>query len=70
MSNELPPGVSPQELVGLHDRAADWFVRRQQPDWTGADERALDAWLGAHPLHRSILSLIHISEPTSRTPTP
>ncbi|MDH0849006.1 MULTISPECIES: FecR family protein [Delftia] len=54
MSNELPPGVSPQELVGLHDRAADWFVRRQQPDWTGADERALDAWLGAHPLHRSI----------------
>ncbi|WP_448678068.1 FecR family protein [Delftia acidovorans] len=54
MSNELPPGVSPQELVGLHDRAADWFVRRQQPDWTGADERALDAWLGANPLHRSI----------------
>lgn len=54
MTERLPEGLSAQELAGLHDAAADWFVRRQQADWTGADERALDAWLACNPLHRSI----------------
>lgn len=34
------------ELALRHQRAADFFVRRREPDWTGADERELDAWLG------------------------
>lgn len=34
------------ELALRHQRAADFFVRRRGPDWTGADERELDAWLG------------------------
>ncbi|MDR0225225.1 MAG: FecR domain-containing protein [Burkholderiaceae bacterium] len=54
MNQRLPEGVSAQEMAGLHDAAADWFVRRQQADWTGADERALDAWLAANALHRDI----------------
>ena len=33
------------ELALRHQRAADFFVRRREPDWTGADERELDAWL-------------------------
>lgn len=34
------------ELALRHQRAADFFMRRREPDWTGADERELDAWLG------------------------
>ena len=33
------------DLALRHQRAADFFVRRREPDWTGADERELDAWL-------------------------
>lgn len=54
MNERRPDGVSAQELARLHDVAADWFVRRQQADWTGADERALDAWLAGNALHRDI----------------
>lgn len=41
------------ELMALHTRAADYFVRRRNADWTGADERELDAWLAADARHRS-----------------
>lgn len=50
----LPPGLSPQALIDLHEIAAEWFMRRSEPSWTGADERALDGWLAASPLHREI----------------
>lgn len=42
------------ELVQLHTRAVDYFVRRRDAGWTGADERELDAWLQADPRHRSL----------------
>lgn len=45
--------LTPQRLQ-LHARAADYFARRREADWTGADERELDAWLAADPQHRSI----------------
>lgn len=41
-------------VAGRHRQAADFFVRRREPDWTGADERALNAWLAADPAHRAI----------------
>jgi transmembrane sensor len=34
------------ELAQRHQKAADYFVRRRECDWTGADERELNAWLG------------------------
>lgn len=42
------------ELLQLHTRAVDYFVRRRDAGWTGADERELDAWLAADPRHRSV----------------
>lgn len=45
--------LTPKRLQ-LHARAADYFARRREADWTGADERELDAWLAADPQHRSI----------------
>lgn len=51
----LPEGISPQALVDLHETAAEWLMRRSEPGWTGADERALEAWLAAAPLHRETL---------------
>lgn len=53
MTAHGPTPLSPVQLLDLHDSAADWCLRRQQPGWTGADERALDAWLAADPRHRS-----------------
>ena len=50
---EPSPELTP-ERVALHARAADYFVRRRDAGWTGADERELDAWLAADPRHRSI----------------
>nr|WP_312989844.1 FecR domain-containing protein [Comamonas koreensis] len=41
------------ELAQRHQRAADYFVRRREHDWTGADERELNAWL-SDPVNRSI----------------
>jgi transmembrane sensor len=41
------------ERLQWHIRAADYFARRREADWTGADERELDAWLAADPQHRS-----------------
>lgn len=43
-----------EQLIALHEQAADWFLRRSEPGWTGADERALNAWLAAAPQHREI----------------
>jgi transmembrane sensor len=45
---------SPQVLIALHETAAGWFMRRGEPSWTGADERALNAWLQEDPLHREV----------------
>lgn len=50
----LPQGVSAAALIALHETAAEWFMRRSEAAWTGADERALQAWLTAAPLHREI----------------
>jgi len=41
------------ELAQRHQRAADYFVRRRECDWTGADERELNAWLN-DPVNRGI----------------
>lgn len=41
------------ELAQRHQRAADYFVRRRELDWTGADERELNAWLN-DPVNRGI----------------
>lgn len=49
-------------LIDLHAQAAQWFTRRSEPGWTGADERALNAWLAASAQHRDIydgLSLLN-----------
>ncbi|MFC4926877.1 FecR family protein [Delftia deserti] len=54
MNKTPPPGMAPDTLVDLHETAAEWFTRRQTAGWTGADERALDAWLQADPFHREI----------------
>ena len=54
MNKPLPPGMAPDTLVDLHETAAEWFTRRQEPGWTSADERALDAWLQADPFHREV----------------
>lgn len=43
-----------QELIALHEQAAQWFLRRSEPGWTGADERALNAWLASSDQHRAI----------------
>ena len=49
-----PARPSPQALITLHEQAAEWFMRRGEPTWTQADERALGDWLDADPLHREI----------------
>lgn len=51
---QRPQGLSPQALLLLHETAADWFMRRSESRWTGADERALQAWLSQSPLHREV----------------
>lgn len=53
MMNSTPPGLSHDQLLDLHDEAAQRYVRRQLPGWTAADERSLEKWLAADPLHRS-----------------
>lgn len=49
---QIPAGLSPRALIALHETAADWLMRRNEASWTGADERALNDWLAADPLHR------------------
>ncbi|MGC3987447.1 MAG: FecR domain-containing protein [Pseudorhodoferax sp.] len=52
----LPPGIPAEQLVALHETAADWLVRRQSGDWSADDARALAAWMDAQPLHRDIFA--------------
>lgn len=54
MNKTVPPGMTPDTLVDLHETAADWFTRRQEPTWTLADEQALQAWLRADTFHREV----------------
>lgn len=47
-----PMKSSPPASTPLHAQMADWFVRREGPDWTEADERDFVAWLRADPARR------------------
>lgn len=47
--------LPPEQVLRLNRRAGEWHVRRQRPDWSGADERALNAWLAQDPAHREAL---------------
>lgn len=49
-----PPGMTADQLVDLHETAADWISRQRAVGWTADDEQALAAWLDASPLHRDI----------------
>lgn len=52
---KLTPG-----LVELHEQAAGYCLRRNESDWTDADEHELNDWLAADPAHREIYdSLSH-----------
>ena len=55
MTKPLPPGTHPSEMLHLHRAVAGWYVRREQPGWTAADERAMHAWLDADPQRREIM---------------
>ena len=46
---KLTPGI-----IELHEQAAGYCLRRNEPDWTDADERELNDWLAADPAHREI----------------
>lgn len=35
----------------IEERAAHWLARRQEPQWSSADQAALDAWLQESTLH-------------------
>lgn len=49
------------ELAQRHQRAADYFVRRGELGWTGADERELNIWLN-DPVNRRIFGALgHMS---------
>ncbi|WP_200843396.1 FecR domain-containing protein [Pantoea sp. 18069] len=51
----MPAGTTHSALLQQHRAVADWCVRREQPGWTAADERALQAWLDADPQRREIM---------------
>lgn len=51
----LLQNLAPEQLLRLNRRAGEWHVRRQQPDWSGADERALNEWLAQDPAHREAM---------------
>lgn len=55
------PALPEQALIDLHETAADWFMRRSDPRWTGADERALEAWLAQAALHREIFEAMSLT---------
>lgn len=50
--------LTPAQLLALNHAAGDWHVRRLQPDWTGADEQALNAWLAEDALHAQALARV------------
>ena len=47
--------LPPEQVLRLNHRAGEWYVRRQQPGWSGADERALNEWLAQDPAHREAM---------------
>lgn len=47
--------LPPEQVLRLNHRAGEWYVRRQQPGWSGADERALNDWLAQDPAHREAM---------------
>ncbi|WP_051303607.1 FecR family protein [Comamonas composti] len=53
--HSLLQNLSPEQVLRLNHRAGEWYVRRQQPGWSGADERALSEWLAQDPAHREAL---------------
>ncbi|HVR49492.1 MAG TPA: FecR domain-containing protein [Pseudorhodoferax sp.] len=44
--------------MAVHEMAADWFLRRDTAGWTGADERAMNAWLDAAASHREAFAAV------------
>jgi len=54
----LLQNLPPEQVLRLNHRAGEWFVRRQQPGWSGADERALDEWLAQDPAHREAMDSV------------
>lgn len=57
-SHSLLQDLAPAQLLALNHRAGDWHVRRQQPGWSSADERALDAWLAEDASHREAMDCV------------
>lgn len=57
-SPSLLQDLPPEQVLALNHRAGDWLVRRQQPGWTSADERALDAWLAEDARHGESLACV------------
>ena len=55
MSRPIPQGMTHSALLQRHREVAEWRLRREQPGWTAADERALQAWLDADPQRREIM---------------
>jgi transmembrane sensor len=40
-----------RSALEIEERAAHWLARRQEPEWTAADEAGLDAWLRESTAH-------------------
>ncbi|WP_159915138.1 FecR domain-containing protein [Pantoea sp. 18069] len=57
-SPSLLQDLPPEQVLALNHRAGDWHVRRQQPGWSSADERALDAWLAEDARHREAMERV------------
>ncbi|QKV54164.1 FecR family protein [Comamonas antarctica] len=55
MTKPLPPGTDLSAMLHMHRAVAGWYVRREQPGWTAADEREMQAWLEADPRRRDIM---------------
>lgn len=55
MTKPLPPGTHPSAMLQMHRAVAGWYVRREQPGWTAADEREMHSWLEADPRRREIM---------------
>ncbi|MFY4406220.1 FecR family protein [Achromobacter dolens] len=65
-----PTSPLPDPLA-LHEAAAEWFVRRQDPSWSAADERDLQAWLAAGAPHRQAYAQVSRTwGDLARTPRP
>jgi len=46
--------ASPQiDRNAIEDTAAHWVMRREEPDWSGAEQAELDAWLAESMAHKA-----------------